>query len=543
MSGPPETDIEKAIGETWSEILGRTVDDTTVSWTSLGGDSVGAVRVASRIRARLGVQLNLATVLRCRTVGALAAAVEAARPVTVTAEEGPALVPRTGGAAPPMSFFQDWRFRADQGVTAPLYNLTLGFALDGALDTAALGTALTEMARRHEPLRTNYAIVEDRPIQRIHSPSTVELPVFDLRKLPEDEQRPEAVRQFGLASAHPLDREREPLFQPFLARMSGDRHLLMLLTDRMAIDGTSLRLIVEELSMLYTCARTGGTPAPAPAVQQADWAIWQRGRLRGERLDRLTGYWRRKLDADRPLIEQPMPPGLSTPARGPDGRFAQLPLGAGLSGEIGRRLADLDVTLYMYALAALQLLTSRLSGRDEATVLTPFANRTRQAVERTIGCFSHGVIYRTDLSGDPSFAELVGRVRDVCLDAWEHQELPISEVARHVRPQSALKLFDEFHVFFDVTHDQPGLTLDGVRVSPTPVGPSSAHPSLAVFLHDGGDGLTLTLRGEADRFPADALDWLAAELVAVLRDGTATPATRVSRLGPSRDALDRRFGS
>jgi acyl carrier protein len=541
---PPRTEIEKAVCEIWSEILGRTVNDVAATWTSLGGDSVGAIRVASRLRARLGVRLNLATVLRSRTVVALAEAVGDARPASVAeAEEEPPLRAWPDRAALPMSFFQEWRFVADLGATEPLYNLSLGFELRGSLNASALQAAVTEMVCRHEPLRSNFAIVDSAPIQVIHPRSTTGLSLIDVRKVPEDQQRAEGLRQLEIAAGHPLDRQLEALFQPFLVRMSGDRHLLMMLTDRIAVDGSSLRLIIEELSMLYACAVAGVEPTvPGPAVQQADWASWQRDRLRGPRLDRLIGYWRRKLDAGSPLIELSLPPRLAAPARTRDGRFAQVKLGQALSREIRRRVADLDVTLYMYGLAALQLVTARLSGRSDATVVSPFANRTRQEVERSIGCFSHGVIYRTDVAGDPSFAELVGRVRDVCLDAWDHQELPIGEVARHVRPQSYLRLFDEFHVFFDVTQEQAALNLPGVQAQPMPVGPNAAHPSLAVFLHEGTGELVLTLRGEADRFQESALDWLARQLASMLSVATAEPATRLSLLPPRPQDIDQLFG-
>jgi hypothetical protein len=540
---PPRTETESRICEIWEGILGRRVQDVTAPFTDLGGNSIAAARITARIRVHLGVALDLSAILRLRSVRALASSIDAARrPVPTSAEAVLAPVPHRDGL--PMSFFQEWRFRADDGRTAPLYTIALGYELRGPVNLSALNDAISELVRRHEPLRTNYALADSRPVQVIHPPGAVDLPVLDVRGSPEERRRDEALRLLEEQAARPVDRRNGSVFQPVLAQFADDAYLLLLRLDRIAVDGTSCQLLEEDLTMLYARALEGSDFPDPPVLQQADWAHWQRQLLRGDRLDRLVAYWRRTLDGSRPLLELRLPSAFSSPAT-PSfrGRSEHRRLGLDLSRELRRRAREADVTLFMYVLTALSTFIGRLAGRQEATVLCPYANRTRPELERVVGCFSHGVVYRMDLSGEPLFSELVTRVRDVCLETWEHLELPISEVARYVRPSSYLTLYDEFHVFFDVVRDVPILQLSGVEVAPTFIGTGAAHPSLAVLIDEGAEDLGLIMRAASDRFDAAALGWTIDEFTRLLDAAVRDPVRPVADLPPSPESVRRRFGS
>lgn len=547
---PPRSELEVQLCGIWSDVLRRPVGDVSVSFADLGGSSILAAMVAAKIQLSLGVRVDLTTIFRCRTVQALAASVENAgtRPagpaglVTTTAEDIP-LVPVPDRDGLPMSFFQDWRFHADQDRSTPLYTIALGYELHGRLRLEALRDAISELAGRHEPLRTNYDIVDGRAVQVIHPARAVELPVLDVRGSSGNGSKAEALRLLNETAAQSLDRRSDAMFQPLLARFADEGHILLLRLDRIAVDGASCQILEDELSTLYSCFLAGSEPAERPALQQADWASWQRQLLRPPRLGPLVDYWRHTLDGTRPLLELRLPGRLGSP--GPSsfrGRLARGQLGADVSGDVRRRAREADVTLFMYALAALGTFIARLSGQDTATILCPFANRTRPELERLVGCFAHGVIHRIDLSGDPGFSEVVTRVRDVCLEAWEHQDLPVSEVARHVRPASYLTLYDEFHVFCDLVRDQPPFRLDGLDVAPAEVATGAAHPSLAVFIDDTARDLGLIMRADAGRFDDAALAWCIAEFSGLLAEAAREPEQRISALPPSPEAVRRRFG-
>lgn len=536
---PVVTRVQRVVARAWQAVLGsdRPVGRDT-NFFDCGGHSLLVMQVVSRLRDELGIAVPMRALFEAPALEAFAGLVEqqidrATAPAQQSDEDSGPVARRSKGDALPMSFFQEWRFRADLGAAVPLYNIALGFEITGELKVGALHEVIGELVRRHEPLRTNYDIIDGRPVQVIHSPSSPDLPVADLRSLPESRRWDEAMRLMKAEAARPDDRRTAAMFRPLLVKLADDRHLLLLRSDRIAIDGTACCLVTDDLSALYASAvaRTA-SGLELPGLQQADWASWQRERLRGNRLEELVAYWRGKLDGSRPLLEIPLPDGAKVPSTHTfRGRWTQRKLGPDLSRELRRRARDADVTLFIYLLAVLKVFVARLAGADEATVVCPFANRTRRELEKVVGCFAHGVIYRTDLSGDPHFADVVSRVRDVCLEAWEHQELPVSEVARHIRPHSYLTLYDEFHVFFDVVREQPRLRLPDVSVTPVPVDTGVGHPSLAVFLEDAED-LELLMRADADRFDSPALDWMIKQLSSLVAAATREPATRISRLLP-----------
>jgi Condensation domain/Phosphopantetheine attachment site len=541
LANPAQTELEHQLCQIWSEVLGRPVQNVAATFMDLGGGSLQAAKIAARIWGRLGIRVDLATILRFRSVQSLAASIEAL-PQAASAEEVP-LTRAPSREELAMSFFQEWRFRSDQGKSTPLYTITLNYEIRGELQLAALRDAIDELVRRHEPLRTNYEIIASRPVQLIKRVAALELPTLDVRGAPEDRRKTEALRLLTAEAARPVDRRRDAIFQPLLVRFADDGYLLSMRMDRIAVDGASCRLIEEELSRLYAYCLSGLAPPEPPALQQADWASWQRRVLTGPRLDRLVEYWRRKLDGTRPLLELRLPNGFAPPdAPTHRGRSVRRPLGPRLSSELRRRAREADVTLFMYVLAGIKTFAAKLSDQDEATVLCPFANRTRPELEQVVGCFSHGAIYRTELSGDPPFGQVVARVRDVCLEAFEHLELPISEVARHVRPESYLTLYDEFHVFFDVIKDQPMFQLPRLDVRPSVVATDTAHPGLTVLVEEGTDGLALIVQAEADRFAKSVVDWITGEIISLLATAVRDPAERVSRLPPSQEAVRECFG-
>jgi len=544
-SSPPNADpasgslspVEELLASIWSQVLGRQNLRVGDDFFDLGGQSLPAAQMIARARDLFGVDLDIRSVFENPTLAGLANVIEQARAGGHASVDVP-LAPISRRGQLPMSFFQEWRFRADAALSVPLYNIALGFELRGPLKVESLQDALSHLVNRHEPLRTNYEIVDGRPVQIIHEKGTSDLQIDDLRAGPETTRREQAIHLLEAEASRVVDRRSEPLFHAQLVRFDEDAHFLLLRTDRIAVDGTSGSILIDELSALYAAYARGDRPElDPPPLQQADWAQWQRARLQGPRLDGLIKYWRGKLDSSRPLLEMAIPDLPAPKQPNYRGCGSRLELGAALTSRLRRLARENGATLFMVVLAALDSILAKLSRSEQATVLCPIANRTRPELERLVGCFAHGVVYRTDLSGDPSFRDLVKRVREVCLDAWAHHELPISEVARYLRPSSYLTVYDEFHVFFDGIRRQPMLRLPGIAVDRAAVDKGAAHPSLALFLDDETPELSMLMRADADRFDEQSLGTLLRYLRDTLTVAASDPRQRASRLPPPEAAL------
>ncbi|MDQ3803309.1 MAG: condensation domain-containing protein, partial [Acidobacteriota bacterium] len=323
----------------------------------------------------------------------------------------PSLAPRPPGMnSVPLSFAQQRLWFLDQlEPGSPVYNLSSAMRLSGSLHVGALRGSLNEIVRRHEALRTSFTNADGQPAQVIHDEGavTLALPVMPLAHLPEPEREAEVQRLSAEEARCPFDLTEAPLLRATLLRLSDHEHVILFTMHHIVSDGWSLGVFVRELTTLYE-AFSAGRPSPLPAlpIQYADYALWQRRDLRGEKLEERLSFWRKQLGGDLPVLELPTDRPRPT-VQNYRGAWHTFTLDAGLTSELKSLCQAADVTAFMALLAAFQVLLYRYTGQTEIVVGAPVANRSRAGLEDLIGFFVNTLALRADLSGDPPFAELL----------------------------------------------------------------------------------------------------------------------------------------
>ncbi|HEY2739842.1 MAG TPA: amino acid adenylation domain-containing protein, partial [Thermoanaerobaculia bacterium] len=427
----PQGPVEEVLAQIWTEVLGagrRAEQDDQIGRTdrisahddffTLGGHSLLATQVMSRVRDAFGVELPLRTFFEAPTVAALAARIDLERLGTDSTTPPPILpVPRIANL--PLSFAQQRLWFLDRlAPDNPFYNMFGGVRLTGTLDLDALRRAFREIVRRHEALRTTFHPGDGRPVQVIAPAPAFDVPVVDLEGLgslsglSEDTLRLELARLSGDEAQRPFNLARGPLIRAGLLRLAEREHTLLVNLHHIISDGWSMGILFYELATLYG-AFAQGVPSPLPElpIQYADFSVWQRKWLSGERLAAELDYWRQQLAGIPESLELPfdhLRPVVES-FRGSTQSFTlPVELARGLSALSRRRGATQSMTL----LAGFTALLGRFAGREDVAVGMAIANRTRREVEGLIGFFVNTLVVRTDLSGLPSFARLVGRVRE-----------------------------------------------------------------------------------------------------------------------------------
>ncbi|HYH79466.1 MAG TPA: amino acid adenylation domain-containing protein, partial [Longimicrobium sp.] len=442
-----------------------------------------------------------------------------------------AIVPRDPAAVIPLTSDQE-RFwfldRLGQGGTA--YNIDMGLRLRGGVDEAALERAIGEIVRRHEALRTTFRDFDGVPVQVVAPFTGFSLPVEDLSALDETAREVAVGRRFGEEAEHLFDLTVGPLFRARLLRLSGAEHVLVVCMHHMVSDGWSSRVLYRELWTLYDAYREGReSPLPEPEVQYADYAVWQRSQARVEAEAGHLAWWKERLAGAPELLElptdHPRPPV-------PSFRAGSVPVS--VAADVLERLRELargeGATLYMVVLAAFKLLLSRYGGSEDVVVGTPVAGRTRKEVEELVGLFVNELVLRTDLSGDPTFRALVGRVREVVLGAYEHQEVPFERVVSELRPERSLSHATLFQVVFQLDNAETTAGEGGLRVRELDVARATTKMDLTLGLDAHEGGLTGGLDYSADLFDRCTARRMVKHLERLLAQVAADPDRRVSRL-------------
>ncbi|HEV2735650.1 MAG TPA: condensation domain-containing protein, partial [Longimicrobiaceae bacterium] len=518
----PSTPVEEVLAGIWAEVLGVERVGAGESFFALGGQSLLATQVVSRVRQVFAVELPLRAVFEAPTVHELAERVEEAR-----RGEGAAPVPpvaRVEHDGPvPLSFAQErlWfleQMRPGEG----LYTIPVALRLSGALDVDVLARALTEVVRRHEALRTVFPVADGRPVQVVRPALPVELRAEPARSAAA------LVREEML---RPFDLEAGPLFRVRLARLAPDRHLLLVAMHHAIGDGWSAGVLLRELAALYR-AFAAGEPSPLAelAVRPRDFAVWQRRHLAGAALDAQLAWWRGRLAGAPPTLELP-----TDRPRPPVPGFRAATLAFALDAELSAGLRALSrregATLFMTLLAAFQLLLGRYAGEDDVVVGTPIAGRTRAELEGLIGFFANTLALRTDLSGDPSFPELLGRVREATLDAYARQDVPFERLVEALQPERDLSRNPVFQVLF-VLQNAPMRAEDagGLRMEPEEVEGTAAKFDLTLALEERDGALAGVVEYAAELFDAGTVERLVEHFRVLLEAVAADPRRRLSAL-------------
>ncbi|HEX7243080.1 MAG TPA: amino acid adenylation domain-containing protein, partial [Longimicrobiaceae bacterium] len=521
-SAAPRTAAEEILAGIFAEVLKRERVGVHQGFWELGGHSLLATRVVSRVRDALGVELPLRALFEAPTAAGLAERVEA----LLREGEGvqaPPLAPVPRGGPLPASFAQQrlWFVQQmDPGSAA--YNMPSALRLRGRLDVGALERAFSELARRHETLRTVFAVVDGEPVQVVREPSPVVLPVADLRALPPEGREAEALRLAREEALRPFDLGADALLRARLLRLGDDEWALLLVLHHVVSDGWSAGILVGELSALYA-----GSPLPPLPVQYADYAAWQREYLSGETLERQLAWWRERLAGAPPLLELPVdrPRRLMPGAQGAHRAFALTPETTRALRELSRREG---ATLFMTLLAAWQLLLARWSGQDDVSVGTPVAGRDRVEVEGLIGFFVNTLVLRADLAGDPSFRAHLRRVREGTLGAYAHQEVPFEKLVEELAPERSLTHTPFFQVMFSFQNTEQGvLSLGELELEPLGSRVETARFDLSLGVAEDGERLFGWIMYRAELFDAATVDRMLGHYARLLESVAADDARRV----------------
>ena len=524
----PRNELEEVLAGIWSTVLGKRQVSVRESFFELGGDSLLAMKVLSRTREALDVELPLRSLFEKPTVAQQALAIGTARREG-NASPAPALERLSRSAEPSASFAQErlWLLdRLEPGTAA--YNMPGSVRLRGRLEVAALKRGFHELARRHEVLRTSFPERDGRPRPVTVNSAEVSLPVVDLRAIAPAGRR-ELERQVRGEAAAPFDLERGPLVRIRLLCLAEDEHVLLLTLHHILADGWSWGVLIRELAMLYRVLARGRPPEaamlPRLGIRYVDYATWQRRWLSGSVLERQLGYWRRQL-AGLARVELP-----ADRARGP--RPAARALSGGHSCRVLETACteglealarDTGASLFMTLLAAVKVLLARWSGAHDVAVGIPISGRHRPQLEDLIGIFLNTLVLRTDLSGRPTFRQLVSRVRDVALQAYAHQDLPFEELLKELAVPRDLTRTPFFQVFVNMLNlprvelELPGLA---TQLAPPPAVPAKF--DLTLYADRLPNGLSLDLVYDQNLFERARIEELLDQLTRLLAGAVEEP--------------------
>lgn len=442
-------------------------------------------------------------------------------------------IPRRSGSEPmPMSFAQErlWFLEQLEPGTAT-YNVPLMMRLVGHLDVRAFQAALSELVRRHDTLRTTFADHDGRADQIVAPPHPFPAEVIDLSALPHRERNTDVWRRAKMQARQPFDLTRGPLFRVTVMRVQDDEHFVAVTMHHIISDAWSVGIFIGELLGFYRGFVAGQPPRLSPLpIQYGDFAMWQRHRLGGDLLNRQLAYWRRHLAGSPLALELPTDkprPAIRTSA----GARVALTLPPDLSGAVKAVTQRYGATLYMGLLAAFYALLHRYTGQTDISIGSPIAGRTPRETEPLIGFFVNTLVMRTNLQGDPSFGELLQRVREVALAAYAHQEMPFEMLVEALRPTRTLSHSPLFQVMFGLQNaprpiiETPELELEFVDVET-----GTAKFDLTVSLLERERQVTGYIEYSTDLFEAATISRMAKHFHVLLQSAVANPEQPISTL-------------
>lgn len=427
----PRGAIEQVLWEAWREVL--RIDDFGVhdNFFALGGHSLQATQVVARARQLLKVDLPLRALFDAPTIAGLASRAEQLMQKGQSSDE-PSIPVLARESALPVSFSQRRMWFVQQfEPQGTAYNMPFALRLKGPVNHLRLAQALAALIKRHEAFRTSFSFRGGEPVQVVSQHVSSYFHEVDLRDLPLERRVPETIRLFREESQRPFDLQSGPLFRFLLVQLDAEDHALLWLVHHAICDQWSAGIMSRELAMLYRAQLRGEQARLAPLpIQYADFAAWQRAYYTPERLNAQLDYWRQKLAGISSLS---LPTDWPRPARQ---TFRGSRVTATLSASTVAALKQLTIrtgaTQFMVLLACFKLLLRRYSGQEDIAVGSPIANRTRVATESLVGTLVNTLVMRTDLSGDPTFNDLIGRVRDTALEAYAHQDLPFEQLVEEI---------------------------------------------------------------------------------------------------------------
>lgn len=527
----PRSGTEQIVADIWANILGLPKISLHDNFFELGGHSLLATQVMVRVRKTIGVELPLRTLFENPTVAKFATYIDAAAWRSATTSLPP-IVPVSRDRELPLSFSQQRLWFLEQLKPGdPLYHSFQALLITGPLDVRALELSLNEIIRRHEVLRTVFETVAGDPVQRIQPATPMSLRSMDLSDVPQEERRPVLVQLAIDESQRPFDLVGGPLIRALLVVLGEQEHALLFTLHHIVSDGWSLGILCREISALYEAFASGAhVPLPDLPVQYADFAAWQREHLQGAALNEQLSYWRKQL--------QDVPSALELPAdraRPEIATFRGAIMTFALSKELTQQLKALSqhegATLFMVLLGAFAALLYRYTGQPDIVVGTAIANRNRDETESLIGFFINMLVMRTDLSGNPTFLDLLQRVKQVTLAAYQHQDVPFEQIIEMLQPQRSFNRTPLYQVEFTLQNAplEP-LEARGLRFAPLEVKAVSSETDLNLMMSESENGLVGEVVYATDLFEATTIERLMSHFQNLLEEVSKAPEQRILEL-------------
>ena len=437
---------------------------------------------------------------------------------------------RTGGAFP-LSFAQQRLWFLDQlDPGNHIYNEASAIRLTGTLNTQALARSFDEIIRRHEVLRTTFSTQDGQPVQVIAPHLKLQLSHVDLSEFDDGAREAEIERLAIAESLRPFDLSAAPFMRVMLVRMSKEEHVLLLTMHHIISDAWSTGILIRELVTLYMAYSEGRTsPLAKLPVQYADYAAWQREWLSGAELERQLDYWRKELSGTPPVINLPAdrPRPEIRSYRGGNYSFV---LPEALTASIRALSRSEEVTVFNTLLAAFQTLLNRITGQDDIVIGANIANRNHAGTESLIGFFINMLSLRADLAGDPTFRELLSRVRKVTLGAYAHQDLPFDKLIEELQPERIPGVSPLFQVVFNYYAPEPFQQLPGLKLEPLNFDYEVSRFDLSIIMSDREGILSGVWKYSTELFDAGTVARIHKHFETLLQSITAQPDARLSTL-------------
>jgi hypothetical protein len=495
----------------------------------------------SRVRESFGVELALRKLFEAPTVAGLAAQIEQELGVSTSVPAAAIVRRERADGAAPLSYAQQRLWFLDQlDPGSPAYNISVAVSLSGQLDVGALIHSLNEIVQRHEVLRTHFVTRHRLPAQLVAPQLHLEVPLIDLTPLPESERAAHVQRLSMEHARQPFALSTGPLLRAQLLRLGDAEHLALLTMHHIVSDGWSMGVLVREIAALYAAFSRGeASPLLPLPIQYADYALWQREWLSGQRLTAQLAYWQQQL-AGAPGVSE-LPGDRARPEVASYGGARQpVRIEQQLSEDIAKLSRREGATLFMTLLAAFQVLLSHCSAQPDVVTGTDVANRNRAETEGLIGFFVNQLALRTKIRDAESFRDLLKQVREVALSAYAHQDLPFEKVVEAIRPERNLNHMPLFQVKLILQNTQEReLNLPGLTLSPVKTGDVALDFDLLLVLFETPEGLHGWIHYATDLYEAATVSRIFECYLLLLTKIIAQPDVRLGELKASLVAADK----
>lgn len=529
-SGRPRDQIEQILVEMWAQVLGQRAVGIHDNFFGLGGHSLLATQAVSRVREVFRVDVPLRTLFESPTIAEVAEQIRLEQRRIQSSTALPPIVPVPRTDSIPVSYSQQRMWFVQQlAPDATAYNLLFVSRQKGPLKKQALRQAIDALSRRHESFRTTFAMTASSLVQRVGVWERPHWAEVDLRALPESRRHAEAARLAREEGRRPFDLQRGPLTRFFVIQLGAEDHLLVLNMHHIVGDQWSFGILGRDFAAYYN-AFCHGNPLPdVPLpIQYADYAAWQRRCLTDRVLERQEDYWKDRLAGLLPLslpTDYPRPPAQTF-----NGSYCSAEFPDDLIESINRFSAERHATSFMTLLACFQILLSKYSGQTDVAVGFPIANRTQLVLESLIGTFVNTLVLRTDLAGDPTFDEVMRRVRETALGAYANQDYPFDKLVDTLQIEREPSMPPLVQVMFNMANAPIGdINLHGLRWEPFEVDPGSAQFDLSVTIElEVSKKAYLTFN--TDLFSHETAVRMLDHFMALISSAIGNPVARISTL-------------